>query len=195
MKKHCVAEFLLAIWGIFLHESNCNYNSYRFSYRFVFILFLSFLTNKKQESGFQQVGGLVTRNICFLFIASSAVLQSHAKFNRLFIKEFSYMLFTWNFLTWIFLQVFPSIWHFLYHWDYAKFSYLIWLTNWLTDLCTRGMENLDRIESDRTSNETDGAKNISNCNICWFELGIFIIYSCCLNNNLLQQFVMYINVK
>ena len=131
----------------------------------------------------------------FLFIASSAVLQSHAKFNRLFIKEFSYMLFTWNFLTWIFLQVFPSIWHFLYHWDYAKFSYLIWLTNWLTDLCACGMENLDRIESDRTSNETDGAKNISNCNICWFELGILIIYSYCLNNNLLQQFVMYINVK
>ena len=27
------------------------------------------LTNQKQESGFQQVGGLVTRNICFLFIA------------------------------------------------------------------------------------------------------------------------------
>ena len=25
--------------------------------------FLSFLTNQKQESGFQQVGGLVTRNI------------------------------------------------------------------------------------------------------------------------------------
>ena len=38
-------------------------NSYRFSYKFAFILFLSFLTNQKQESGFQQVGGLVTRNI------------------------------------------------------------------------------------------------------------------------------------
>ena len=56
------------------------------------------------------------------------------------------------------------------------------------------MENLDRIESDGTSNETDGAKNISNCNICRFELGILIIYSYCLNN-LLQQFVMYIDVK
>ena len=33
-----------------------------------FILFLSFLRNQKQESDFQQVGGLVTRNIsvfCF----------------------------------------------------------------------------------------------------------------------------------
>ena len=47
----------------FLHENNRNYNSYRFSYRFAFILFLSFLTNQNQELGFQQVGGLVTRNI------------------------------------------------------------------------------------------------------------------------------------
>ena len=29
----------------------------------LFFLFLSFLTNQKQEPGFQQVGGLVTRNI------------------------------------------------------------------------------------------------------------------------------------
>ena len=34
-----------------------------FSYKFAFILFLSFITNEKQESGFLQVGGLVTRNI------------------------------------------------------------------------------------------------------------------------------------
>ena len=46
-----------------LQENNRNYNSYRFIYKFAFILFLSFLTNQKQESGFQQVGGLVTRNI------------------------------------------------------------------------------------------------------------------------------------
>ena len=48
---------------IFLHENNRDYNSYRFSYKFVVILFLSFLANQKQESGFQQVGRLVTRNI------------------------------------------------------------------------------------------------------------------------------------
>ena len=48
---------------MFLHENNRNYNSYRFSNKSVFILFLSFLTNQKQESGFQQVGGLVTRYI------------------------------------------------------------------------------------------------------------------------------------
>ena len=62
---------------MFLHENNRNYNSYRFSYKFAFILFLSFLTNQKQYSGFQQASGLVTKNICFLIIASRALLQSH----------------------------------------------------------------------------------------------------------------------
>ena len=32
-------------------------------YKFAVILFLSFLTNQKEESGFQQVGGVVTKNI------------------------------------------------------------------------------------------------------------------------------------
>ena len=88
MKKNCVAKVLLAIWEIFLHENNCRYNSYRFSSKFAFILFLPFLTNQKQEYGFQQVAGLVTWNI-FLFIASRALVQSHAEFNGL-IKEFPY---------------------------------------------------------------------------------------------------------
>ena len=51
---------------------NRNYSSYRFDYKFVFILYLSFLTNQKQESGFQQIGGLVARNIsvfCLLQVA------------------------------------------------------------------------------------------------------------------------------
>ena len=55
VKKHCVAKVLRAIWDIFLHENNRNYNSYKFSYKFVFTLFFSFLTSQKQESGFQQV--------------------------------------------------------------------------------------------------------------------------------------------
>ena len=63
VKNYCVAKVLLATWETFLHENNCTYNSYRFSYKFAFILFSPFLTNQKQESGFQQVGGLVTRNI------------------------------------------------------------------------------------------------------------------------------------
>ena len=32
------------------------------------------------------------------------------------------------------------------------------------------MQNVDRTESDRTSNETDGTKNILNCNIRRFKL-------------------------
>ena len=38
------------------------------------------------------------------------------------------------------------------------------------------MQNVGRIESDRISNETNGAKNILNCNICRFKLGLLIIY-------------------
>ena len=61
--KNTVARVLLAVWEIFLHENNHNYNSCRYSYKFAFILVLPFLTNQKQESDFQQVGGLVARNI------------------------------------------------------------------------------------------------------------------------------------
>ena len=49
-------------WERFLYENNCNYNSYKFSYKFTFIPLLYFHRNQKQESNFQQVGGLVTRN-------------------------------------------------------------------------------------------------------------------------------------
>ena len=47
---------------MFLHENNRNFDSDRFSYKFAFILLFSFLTNQKQESASQQVGGLVTKN-------------------------------------------------------------------------------------------------------------------------------------
>ena len=68
----CVAKVLLAIWKIFLHKSNRNYNFYRFSYKFAIIVFLSFLTNQKQELGFQQVDGLVTRNVSVFFAYSES---------------------------------------------------------------------------------------------------------------------------
>ena len=78
-EKHCVAKVLLAIWEIILHENNRNYNSYRFSYKFAFILFLSFLTNQKQESGFQQIGGLVTRIISVFCLKQVALyFKSHS---------------------------------------------------------------------------------------------------------------------
>ena len=40
-----VAKVLLAIWEILLHDNNCGYISHRFSYKFVFILFLFFFTS------------------------------------------------------------------------------------------------------------------------------------------------------
>ena len=49
-------------------------------------LFLSFHKNKKQESNFQQVGGLVTRNS--FFKVSCAILQRYIEFNRLINKDF-----------------------------------------------------------------------------------------------------------
>ena len=62
-EKTLSSNDLLAIWETFLHENNRNYNSYIFSYKFTFILFLAFLYKQKQESCFQQVSGLVTRKI------------------------------------------------------------------------------------------------------------------------------------
>ena len=64
MKKYCVTKVLLALSDKVLHENNRKYNSYRFSCKFAFILFLSFLTNQKKESGFHQVDDMVKRNIC-----------------------------------------------------------------------------------------------------------------------------------
>ena len=63
MKKHCVARILQGILERFLYENNRNYNSYKFGYKFGFIPVLSFRRNQKEESNFQQVGDLVTRNI------------------------------------------------------------------------------------------------------------------------------------
>ena len=40
-----------------------DYDFYKFSYKFIFISFLASGINQKEESSFQQVGGLVTRDI------------------------------------------------------------------------------------------------------------------------------------
>ena len=71
MKKHCVAKILQETWERFLYENNCNYTSYKFSYNFTFIPLLYFHRNQKQESNFQQVGGLVTRNSFAFFYRES----------------------------------------------------------------------------------------------------------------------------
>ena len=83
------------IWEIILHENDHSYSSYRCSYKFAFIHFLSFLTNQKQESGFQQVGGLVTRNI------SGFCLQRAGLY-------FKAMLNSIDFYKGIFLNVIPA---------------------------------------------------------------------------------------
>ena len=81
-RKHCVAKLLPAMRELLLHENNHNYNSYRFSYKFAFILALSFLTNQKQQSCFQQVGGLVTTT-SFVFVFSSFALYFKAMLNSI----------------------------------------------------------------------------------------------------------------
>ena len=63
VKKHSILKVLLAIWEISLNENIVNFNSNRFSNKSPFIFFFFFPTNQKEESGLQQVGGRVTRNI------------------------------------------------------------------------------------------------------------------------------------
>ena len=84
---------------MFLHENNHNYNSYKFIYKLAFILFLSFLSNQKQESGLQQVGGLVKRNVSVFVVVVVVVYNKLCSTSKpyqtqqTFIKEFFYMLF------------------------------------------------------------------------------------------------------
>ena len=44
-RKHCVARILQGILERFLYENNCNYNSYKFRYKFDFIPVFSFRRN------------------------------------------------------------------------------------------------------------------------------------------------------
>ena len=79
-EKNTCSKVLLAIFEIFLHKNNCKYNSYKFSQSFVFY---PFLETKNKHQIFWQVGGLVTRNICFLFIVSrSKVMPNLIDFHK-----------------------------------------------------------------------------------------------------------------
>ena len=83
-EKKKLAKVLLLIWEIFLHENNRNCNFYRFTYKFTFVLFLPFLTNQKTRIRFLASWWFGNKKyFCFLFIASHALLQSYAEFNRL----------------------------------------------------------------------------------------------------------------
>ena len=77
----------IKIWENFNNDS-CNF-SYKFAF-LAFVTFLSFCRVQKQESNFQQVCGLVTRNISvfFLFVVSSALLRGHAEFNEVLWRNF-----------------------------------------------------------------------------------------------------------
>lgn len=89
-KKHCVAKIALTIWKTFLYEDNCNYNFFKFNQKFTFFPFLSFCRNKKQQSNFQQAGGLVTNKyFCFLFTESRALFQRHPNSIDLFLHVIS----------------------------------------------------------------------------------------------------------
>ena len=82
-----MVKVLPAVRGIFLHGNNRNYNSCKFSYKFTLIPFLSFLKYQKQESNFQQGGGLLTRTI-FVFCLLRVALYFKALPNSInFYKE------------------------------------------------------------------------------------------------------------
>ena len=131
MKKHCVAKILLSVWETFLHQNNRNYNSYKFSYKFAFILFVFSLTNQKQESRFQNVGGLVTKNICFLLIANSESRSTSKPYRiqQTFIKEFSYMLFLFVLYFHANMELFAKILNVFQPLNIFAKTYFTYLTN------------------------------------------------------------------
>ena len=83
VKKSCAAKVLPVLWDIFLHEKNRNYHSYRFSYKFSFIFFLFSYKPKIRIRFSASWWSGTEKYFCFLFIASRALLQSHAQFNRI----------------------------------------------------------------------------------------------------------------
>ena len=74
--------------GDFYIKNDRKYNSYKFSYKFTFIPFLSFHRNQRQEPNFQQVGGLVTRNnlaFCLYRVAFYDMPNSLDFYKRIFL--------------------------------------------------------------------------------------------------------------
>ena len=89
----CRIDFSRNLKGILMCKYDCNSNSYKFSSKFTFITFFSFHRNQKQESNFQQVGGLVTRNSFAFFYSESRSTSKVCRIQKIFIKRFSYMSF------------------------------------------------------------------------------------------------------
>ena len=93
-KKHCVAKVLLAIWKMFLHQNNRNYNSYRFSYGFAFILLFSLSYKPKTRIRFSATWWSGNKKyFCFFAYSELCFTLKPCRIQYTFVKEFSYMLF------------------------------------------------------------------------------------------------------
>ena len=109
--------------------------SYKFSYKLAYIPVLSSHRNQIQHLNFQDVGYLVTRNICFLFIVSRALLQRYTEVNRLLQKDFltCYSFSYYSSMIYIMQGDFQSIQHDL------SAKYLLTIVSGKTNFCINGL--------------------------------------------------------
>ena len=75
VKEHYVAKILRVIWKIFLDENNYKFNSYRFSYKFAFILFCSFVWIKSENLFFWKLSDN-EKTLCFLYSSTDNILSA-----------------------------------------------------------------------------------------------------------------------
>ena len=75
-KSICVAKFLQAVWEIFLCRKNCNCDTYKSRYKFVFLLFSSFFHFLENSEKLLN-GDLLIRSPWGSKIFSEAVIRGH----------------------------------------------------------------------------------------------------------------------
>ena len=99
-KKNCVAK-ILAISKIFLYINTCYfyYNKLVKNSLSSYPFFYSFIETKSKNQIFCKLKSYHEKYFCVLFIASRALLQSHADFKRLlqriFLTCYSYSYYNW----------------------------------------------------------------------------------------------------
>ena len=78
---------------LYENKNNCNDNSDKFNYKYVFFPFLSFRRNQNEELNFQEFGGMVMKNVS-VFSLCQVVFYFRGTLNsrEIYIKEFSSML-------------------------------------------------------------------------------------------------------
>ena len=91
-KTLCSKGFTGNLRGIFYMKAILTINPTHQVANFFLSSFFSFLANQKQKSGFQRVGGLVTRNISVFVQSESYSTSKPCRIQKTFIKELSYML-------------------------------------------------------------------------------------------------------